>query len=353
MKALITARLSPEAEERLAGWFDHIQYAGWRKTHERMSVQDLLAALQNKEVFITEFDVVTADILGTASRLRLLACCRNEPEASIDLEAATQCGIPVLFTPGRNAISVAEFTFGLIISLARQIAMTDYLLKKTDLLTCGEYVSSKAGGREVVSEWSLHPDAPFVCYGGPELYGKTLGIVGFGGIGQEVARRALGFQMRLLVCDPFVADASVARFSATRVDLSPLLQEADFVTLHCRVTPETRGMIGVHELLLMKPTAYLINTARAAIVDYGALYVALSEHRIAGAALDVYGREPVRPDDPLLELDNVVLTPHLAGAAWDVPRHHSKTLVQDLALFFEGRCPKHLVNPEVWERRRR
>lgn len=351
MKAVITARLSSEAEEVLAGWFDHIQYAGWRETHERLSTQELRAALQDVEVFITEFDVVTGEVLAAAPSLRLLACCRSEPEANIDLTAATQCGVPVLFTPGRNAISVAEFTFGLILSLARHIATTDYLLKNTDLLTCGEYVSRKAAGREAVSEWSLDPEAPFVRYDGPELFGKILGVVGFGSIGQEVARRALSFRMNPLVYDPFVADAVVVQSGATRVDLSTLLQEADFVTLHCRVTRETRGMIGASELSLMKPAAYLINTARAAIVDYAALYTALSEHRIAGAAIDVYEREPVRPDDPLLKLNNVVLTPHLAGASWDVPQHHSKILMRDLSLYFEGRQPEHLANPEVWKRR--
>jgi D-3-phosphoglycerate dehydrogenase len=134
--------------------------------------------------------------------------------------------------------------------------------------------------------------------------------------------------------------------------LNTLLQEADFVTLHCKVTPETSGMIGASELSLMKPTAFLVNAARAAIVDYAALYTALSERRIAGAAIDVFEKEPVRPDDPLLKLDNVVLTPHLAGASWDVPWHHSQMLMQDMSLFVAGRRPEHLANPEVWERRR-
>ena len=148
------------------------------------------------------------------------------------------------------------------------------------------------------------------------------------------------------------SDAVIDESGGTRSDLDTLLHEADFVTLHCKVTPETRGMIGASELSLMKPSAFLVNTARAAIVDYAALYTVLSERRIAGAAIDVFEQEPVRPDDPLLKLDNVVLTPHLAGASWDVPRHHSRTLMQDLSLFAEGRRPKHLANPEVWERRR-
>jgi D-3-phosphoglycerate dehydrogenase len=112
-------------------------------------------------------------------------------------------------------------------------------------------------------------------------------------------------------------------------------------------------MIGATELSLMKPTAYLINTARAAIVDYHALYTALAERRIAGAALDVYEREPVPSDEPLLKLDNVLLTPHLAGAAWDIPYHHAQILIRDLTLYFAGRRPEHLANPEVWDQRRK
>jgi phosphoglycerate dehydrogenase-like enzyme len=133
-----------------------------------------------------------------------------------------------------------------------------------------------------VSEWSLDSETPFVRYGGPELFGKTLGPVGFGTIGREVARIARGFQM---------------------------------------------------------------NSA--------ALHAALSEHRIAGAAIDVYELEPVPADDPLLRLENVLLTSHLAGTAWDISRHHSEMLIRDLTLFFAGRCPEHLANPEVWEQRRR
>jgi D-3-phosphoglycerate dehydrogenase len=353
MKALITARLSPSAEEVLAGWFDDIQYAGWRETHKRMSEEELLAAIQDVDVFITEFAPVTARVLAAAPRLRVMACGRNEPAASVDLKAATQHGIPVLFPPGRNAISVAEFTFGLMISLARHIATTDYLLKKTDQLTVGGYVSRKSGGRQVISEWSLDPGAPFLRFAGPELFSKTLGLIGFGTIGRAVARIAHGFQMRLLVYDPYITASALTEFGAIGVDLKTLLQEADFVSLHCKVTPETQGLIGESELSLMKPTAYLINTARAAVVDYAALHTALTEGRIAGAALDVYEREPVPPDDPLLRLDNVLLTPHLAGAAWDIPNHHSEMLIRDLTLYFAGRRPEHLANPEVWETRRR
>jgi D-3-phosphoglycerate dehydrogenase len=352
MKALVTARLSSNAEGVLANWFERIQYAGWRETCERLTKEELLTILPDVDVFITEFDVLTEDVLAAAGKLRLLACCRNEPAASVDLEAATRLGIPVIFPPGRNAISVAEFTFGLIISLARHISATDYLLKKTTQLTGGEYVSRKRGGREVVSEWSIDPEAPFVRYAGPELFGKTLGIIGFGTIGQEVARIGRGFQMALLVYDPYVSASALAELGAIRADLDTLLQEADFVSLHCKVTAETRGMIGARQLSLMKPTAYLINTARAVIMDSKALYAALSERRIAGAAIDVYDEEPVPPDEPLLALDNVLMTPHLAGAAWDIPNHHSKILIEDLTLYFAGRRPEHLANLEVWTHRR-
>jgi D-3-phosphoglycerate dehydrogenase len=139
------------------------------------------------------------------------------------------------------------------------------------------------------------------------------------------------------------------------VRLAPLHEvaaAADFLVLAAKVTPQSRGVVSAEVLAAMKPTAYLVNTARAALVDDGALVEALRDRRIAGAALDVYPLEPLPPDSPLLELDNVVLSPHLAGASLDVPRHHSRMLVDDLLRALRGERPEQLANPDVWERRR-
>ena len=183
---------------------------------------------------------------------------------------------------------------------------------------------------------------------GPELHGRTVGLVGLGRIGLEIARRCLALGMDVVAFDPYAPLEPGVRSA-------PLLETAaaaDFLVLAAKVTPETTALVSAEVLAALKPNAYVVNTARAALVDYDALTEALRGRRIAGAALDVYPQEPLPPDSPLLELDNVVLSPHLAGASLDVPRHHSRQIVDDLLRAVRGERPHDLLNPDVWERRR-
>jgi D-3-phosphoglycerate dehydrogenase len=176
-----------------------------------------------------------------------------------------------------------------------------------------------------------------------------LGLVGCGSIGQEIARRARAFEMAVAAHDPYL-DPNVAEQQGIRLlPLDEIVRTADFLVMAAKVTDETRGMISDTLIRTMKPSAFLINTARADLVDYGALHRALSEKRIAGAAIDVYPREPISESDPFRSLDNVVLSPHLAGASTDVSRHHSAMLVDDLLRAFQGERPRCLVNPGAWE----
>jgi phosphoglycerate dehydrogenase-like enzyme len=194
--------------------------------------------------------------------------------------------------------------------------------------------------------WNVGGDLPYFHFRGPELGGKTLGIIGFGAVGAEVARRAVeGFGMRAVVYDPYAEIPPPYR----TVALSELLEQSDVVSLHCPPTKETIGMIGSRELERMKPSAYLVNTARAQIVDEQGLVDALERRVIAGAALDVYWEEPLPRDHPLLGLDNVTITPHIAGAADDVREHQAAMVLEDIARWQAGERPLRLANPAVWE----
>jgi autoinducer 2 (AI-2) kinase len=184
---------------------------------------------------------------------------------------------------------------------------------------------------------------------GNELWGKTVGIVGLGAVGREVARRLKGFDTELVVYDPYVPSEVVERMGAQSVDLVTLLTTADVVTLHAPLTEETKGMLGREELALMKPTALLINTARAELTDEEALCAALKEGEIGGAALDVFVEEPPPADHPLLQLPNVIATPHIGGNTWEIPAHQARIVVSDLERLFQGKRPLHVVNPETLE----
>lgn len=343
MNLLVTARFDDAELARLEAAAGPARRAGYGVTGEKLPPEELAALLGDVELAVVEYEQVTADVLAAAPRLRLLGCCRNEPGASVDLGAASALGIPVLHTPGRNAVSVAEYTLGLMLAVARHIAEAHMRLRHTRELT-----AAAGADREVTSEWSLEPGSPFSRLQGPELQGRTLGLVGLGLIGREIARRCLALGMEVVAFDPYAAPEPGVR-------PAPLLEvaaAADFLVLAAKVTPETTGLVSRDVLASLRPTAYLVNTARAALVDHDALVDALRERRIAGAALDVYPQEPLPPWSPLLELDAVVLSPHLAGASIDVPRHHSRQLVDDLLRALRGERPAHLANPDAWERRR-
>lgn len=345
MKLLITARMEASDMEKLKAFYEEIEVAGYGRNKIKLSEEQMIARLSDKDAVILEFEPLTEKVMAASGSLKLIACCRNEPEANVDIEAATSRGIPVLSGAGRNAVSVAEFNFGLLLSLARNIARTDYLLKHTDDITGASY--SRNDQMKGPSEWSLDADAPFNRFGGPELYGKNLGVVGFGTIGRVVARMASAFGMKPLIFDPYVAEQSISDLGGAKVTLETLMEQGDFVSLHAKATKETEGLIDYRCLSMMKSSAYLVNTARAAIMDYDALYRILAERKIAGAALDVFPSEPLTPDNPFLKLDNVLLTPHLAGSSHDIPKHHSRMMTEDMLLYLSGKRPHRLMNPQV------
>jgi glyoxylate reductase len=243
---------------------------------------------------------------------------------NIDVAAATRHGIMATHTPGVLTDTTADFAFALLMAAARRVAEGDRFLR--------------AGRFE---GWAID------MLLGQDVWGATLGLVGVGRVGGAVARRARAFDMRVLYTDAVALPAEVEReLGATRVDLDTLLAEADFVSLHVPLTPETRHLIGAPQLARMKSTAVLVNTARGPVVDEAALVEALRAGRILGAGLDVYEREPeVHPG--LLELQNVVLAPHIASGSVRTRSEMSALAVRNLLAGLRGERPPNLLNPEV------
>jgi D-3-phosphoglycerate dehydrogenase len=349
MKAFITARIDKTQVNRLISNGFEVEQGGFGLTGVKLTETELIEKFKNIEVAVVEFENITDAVLESAKRLKVVACLRNEPGASLDIAAATKRGIPALFAPGRNAVAVAEYTLGLMISIARSIPITHHLLRYTDELTAVSY-SDKSGERKnVTSEWSMDPDAPFQRFQGDELMGKTVGLVGAGFIGQEIAKRVAALGMKLIAFDPYAKADQLAKLSISSVGLDELAAQSDFVVMAAKVTPESTGLFGAKQFGLMKSGAYFINTARAALVDYEALFQALNQKKIAGAGLDVYPTEPLPGDSPFRKLTNVVLSPHLAGATREVVEHHSKMVVDDLLGLIDGKVPTRLANPSVMD----
>jgi glyoxylate reductase len=249
---------------------------------------------------------------------------------NIDIETATRLGIQVTNTPGVLTETSADFAWALLMAAARRVVEGDKF--------------TRAGKFKV---WGLQ------MLLGHDVFGKTLGIVGLGRIGQAVARRAAGFGMKTIFYNSRPPREEITReLGARPVALDELFATADFVTLHVPFLPETRHLVNDRTLALMKPTSILINTARGPVVDEKALVRALKEKKISGAALDVYEREPeIEPE--LLDMDNVVLAPHIGSASIETRKRMCTMAAENLLTAFKGDRPPNLVNPEVWDKRRK
>lgn len=349
MKTLVTARLLPTQIASLEEMGLVVTSSGYGALGRKLSEEELIAALVGVEIAIVEFEPLNARVLESAKDLKLIAACRNEPAANVDLEYATDKGIPVIFTPGRNANAVAEYTIGLALSVARNISAAHHFLRYTDELTAVTYGDKSGERKSITSEWSLEPGAPFQRFQGVELSGKTLGLIGFGAIGQSIAKLAAAFGMEIIAYDPFQSSEVFESLSATEGTLEVVARNSDFIAMAAKVTPETTGIFSAELIAMMKPGAFFINTARAALVDYNALLRALQERKIQGAALDVYPNEPLENNSLFRTLDNVLLSPHLAGATFDVIRHHGEMVLNDLQEIINGRIPRRAANPRIFD----
>jgi D-3-phosphoglycerate dehydrogenase / 2-oxoglutarate reductase len=261
----------------------------------------------------------------------LLARCTNMLAMSsagagydvIDVDACNAAGVIVVNQSGTNSEPVAEHAIALMLGLTKKVGYSHRAM-----------LNGTANDRLTLS--------------GNNIVGKTVGIVGIGQIGRLTAKYARAFDMRVLACDPYLTEQQVAERGAEKVDFATLLAESDFITIHCPRNKETIGMFGAEAFSRMKPNAYFINTARGKIHDERALLDVLRAGRIAGAGIDVFDVEPPPPDHPLLHLDTVMATPHIAGGTIETLHDMSKAAAEQWIGLLRGRVPPRLVNPEVW-----
>lgn len=335
MKILFTAEYDEAYLDELK-LFGEIKIAGWAKGISKLSEDELVELSADVDMIITSYDDITKRVIDSAPNLKLIACTRATP-VNVDVNYAKEKGIKVIYTPGRNSDSTAEHTIALMLSVARKIPMAYKALKEGKFTDeTSEKEKAKAGLREDVV-WGFDSNSPYVVFKGTQLHGKTLGIIGYGSIGRRVGDIAAAIGMNLKIYDPYVSDIDINRVGREKVDLQTLLKESDFVTVHLKVTPDTRGIIGEEAFKLMKPTAYFINCARAAVVDEEALIQALRTGEIAGAALDVFNKEPIYKEHPFItELDNVVITPHIAGATNEVLSNHTDMIIKEMRRFLNN-----------------
>jgi glyoxylate reductase len=291
-----------------------------------MTNDELLAAVREHDIlFCLLQDHVDAGVIAANPKLRAIASMKITP-SDIDVAAATARRIPVTVIPPMVTEATADLHFGLMLAVARRVVEGDRLVR------AGIFPGAQ----------SMHIEGAFV-------WGKTLGLIGGGGrIGRAVARRARGFSMRILDWGPRrIPESEERELGIDYVALDRLLAESDFVSIHAPLKPETLHLIGARELALMKPTAFLVNTARGPIVDEEALVRALTDHRIAGAGLDVYEHEP-RVERVLLTMSNVVLTPHIGSAVAELREAMAHVVVDNIVAVLEGRVPPNCWNPEIY-----
>lgn len=288
---------------------------------------ELLAAVRDRDIlFCLLHDRVDRDVIAAGTRLRAIASMKITP-SDIDVAAATARRIPVTVIAPIVTEATADMHFALLLAVARRVVEGDQLVR--------------AG---------IFPGAQSAHLLGAWVYGRTIGLIGGGGrIGRAVARRAHGFSMRTLYWTPRRKPESEEReVGLEYVPYDQLLAESDFVSVHAPLNPQTRHLVGERELRLMKPTAFLINTARGPVVDEKALVRALVERRIAGAGLDVFENEP-RVEPELLTMPNVVLTPHLGSAAKELREQMADVVVDNIMAVLEGRRPPNCCNPEIYQ----
>jgi D-3-phosphoglycerate dehydrogenase len=277
------------------------------------------AAAVGATVLISEADQCAGPVLDLP--LEAIGATRGDP-TNVDLAAATAAGVPVLRSPGRNADAVAELTVGLVLAATRGLVAADR--------------DVRAG--EVYRDGSI----PYQRFRAWQLAGRTVGLVGLGAVGRAARWRFEGLGMRVVASDPFAPDATH--------DLDALLAEADVVSMHAAVTPDTVGLMSADRFAAMKSGAVYVNAARAALHDLDALVAALRSGQVGAAGLDHFEGETLATDHPLASLPNVVLTPHIGGATYDTEANHTRLLADGLAALLRGETPPNLVNPEVLQR---
>ncbi|PWI48449.1 hypothetical protein CEE45_06870 [Candidatus Heimdallarchaeota archaeon B3_Heim] len=310
MKILIADSIAPSAVAELKKEFDVVE--------QHYSPAELLSEIGKYDaVIVRSATKISREVFEAGTQLKVIGRAGVGVD-NIDVATATKKGIFVVNSPRASTISVAEMTIALILALGRKVVQASIKTKK--------------------GEW---PKKEFM---GLELFNKKLGFVGCGRIGSEVAVRAIAFGMKPLIYDPYLPPELFLKFGADKItDLGELFEKSDFITIHALLNDETRGMVSDREFELMKPTAYLVNCARGGIVDEEALYVALKEGKIAGAALDVFTVEPAKTHK-LFELDNLYVSPHVAASTKEAQERAGRITAEQVRLVLNGEAPEFCVN---------
>ena len=318
-KALVTAPFRGEGLDKLEQLAD-VVYDPWieqqpLRIYNSVQLAERIEG-EGANVVVVESDSVKGPVLDLP--LVAIGSCRGDPN-NVDVAAATARGIPVLRAPGRNADAVAELTVALLFAVNRGVVRADRDVRESEIYRDGTI--------------------PYQRFRAWQLAGRTAGLVGLGAVGRATRWRLEGLGMRVIAHDPYADDATHS--------LDDLLAEADVVSMHAMVTPETQGMIGAEQFARMKDDAIYVNTARAMLHDTDALVRALESGTLGGAGLDHFEGEHLPTDHPLQSMSNVVLTPHIGGATYDTEANHSKLIADGLEQLLGGGKPDNLVNPEV------
>lgn len=323
-RVFVTQPIAPRALERLKAIADVAVFAD---TGRIIPKDVLIAELPKHDILFPRLhDKIDADVIAANPKLVAITSMTITPD-NTDVAEATRRKIPVTVVPPIVAEATADIHFGLLLAVARRMVEGDRMVR------AGQFPGSQ----------SNH-------LAGAAVYGKTIGLVGAGRIGQATARRAKGFGMRVIYWAPRRKADAEKEIGIEYVPFDRLLQEADFVSVHAAMTPETRHLIGEKEFAKMKPTAFIINTARGPIIDEAALVDALVQERIAGAGLDVFEHEPV-VDPDLLKLPNVVLTPHLGSAVAEVREQMANIVIDNIEALIAGKMPPNCINPDVLKKK--
>jgi D-3-phosphoglycerate dehydrogenase / 2-oxoglutarate reductase len=286
--------------------------------------EQMIEALSGVEVIVTQLAPMTERVIRSTDTLRLIVCTRGGP-VNINVDAASEKGIAVCYAPGRNAPAAAEYALGLMLAAMKRIP---------------DAHASLSNG-----EWR----GEFYAYeeNGIELDGATVGLVGFGAIGSRVAPVLSAFGARVLVYDPFVDDTKVEEAGGRKAELDRLLESSKVVSLHARLTDETRGMIGIDQIARMPEGSVLVNTARGGLLDYEALCDALESGHLKAAALDVYAEEPPPEGSRLLKVPNLVLSPHIAGATKETAHRAARIAAEEVGRYARGKRLLNVANPDA------
>lgn len=311
--------------------------------------ETILKQCSGAEIVVVGEQTITPETYLALQRsgMKLLGCARGTPVNIQDWKALKEAGIPLIHSPGRSRHSVAEFTMGLMIAVTRHLALlSGYSPRGREYMgpEVEDIYAFKENIEADVPEGYVHPA---FTYGSRafELYGRTLGLLGFGPIGAEVCKLAKAFHMRVLTYDPYISQERAAQFGAEKVERDYLLAESHIISNHMAVTPETRGMIDKTWYEKMRKGVFIVNTGRAAVFDQRDFIEALQNGTVAGAACDVSWKEPIPANHPFWSMENVLITPHIAGVTMDMRTWQSRLITEDIIRYCKG---EPLEN--VWKR---